>query len=420
MLAALYYWLPHLDRAQRRSPAVGAGLLAGLRRLPPHLLRHAPDRAARHAAADLHLTATTAGRLNLLSSVGGFVMAIGFALVVIDVLVQLRSAPRAARPLGGGDARMGHADPAARLRLRLAAESRKVRGRPPPGEPRAVAGAGRGLPRLHAQRLAGDAGRAHDTGAPDQVIVLPRPTYLPLSTGWPPPPRRWDAVPVLFAALAGAVRRPVRLAAMGAGLARDHGPLPVGHGLSVPPHTEVEGAPPWWALIFTLVADATLFTSLVFGTLYLWIAAPNWRAAISRSPTCWRVAIATLAVAALAARASLRALRGGARGWMASPRWRCWSCGDRGRKIGALVPPRANTRSAPPRRCCSVTWRARRHRAAVPAQQRAASSRRLGLARGPPIWPDAAVGRVHAVTGAIAVGLVLALPSLVAMIGARP
>jgi cytochrome c oxidase subunit I+III len=38
----------------------------------------------------------------------------------------------------------------------------------------------------------------------------------------------------------------------------------------------VAGAPAWWALIFTLVADGTLFTSLVFGALYLWISAPNW------------------------------------------------------------------------------------------------------------------------------------------------
>jgi len=51
------------------------------------------------------------------------------------------------------------------------------------------------------------------------------------------------------------------LAGQSAGLARDYGPLPVGHGVSVPPHTEVAGAPPWWALIFTLVADGTLFAS---------------------------------------------------------------------------------------------------------------------------------------------------------------
>src|SRR5260370_4181675 len=66
------------------------------------------------------------------------------------------------------------------------------------------------------------------------------------------------------------------LAGQSAGLASDYGPMPVGHGVSVPPHTEMAGAPPWLALICTLFADGTLFTSLVFGTLYLWISAPNW------------------------------------------------------------------------------------------------------------------------------------------------
>jgi cytochrome c oxidase subunit I+III len=69
-----------------------------------------------------------------------------------------------------------------------------------------------------------------------------------------------------------------------AGLARDYGPLPDGRGVSVPPHTEVAGAPPWLAPMFTLVADATLFTSLLFGTFCLWISAPNWPPATAPEP----------------------------------------------------------------------------------------------------------------------------------------
>ena len=53
----------------------------------------------------------------------------------------------------------------------------------------------------------------------------------------------------------------------------------------MPPHTEVAGTPPWWALVFTLIADGTLFTSLVFGTLYLWIAATALAAGGSRPHT---------------------------------------------------------------------------------------------------------------------------------------
>jgi cytochrome c oxidase subunit I+III len=96
--------------------------------------------------------------------------------------------------------------------------------------------------------------------------------------------------------------------------------MPVGRGVSVPPHTEVAEAPPWLALICTLVADGTLFTSLLFGTFYLWIAAPNWPAAVAPNPSRLLALAAAFAlvVAAVAARRSLRILAGGSQssGWM--------------------------------------------------------------------------------------------------------
>ena len=61
---------------------------------------------------------------------------------------------------------------------------------------------------------------------------------------------------------------------MGAGLKRHHGPLPISYGLSVPPHTELEAALPWWALVFALVADAQdVMAGGGSGRPYLWIAA---------------------------------------------------------------------------------------------------------------------------------------------------
>ena len=88
----------------------------------------------------------------------------------------------------------------------------------------------------------------------------------------------------------------------------------------LPPHTELAGSPPWWALIFTLIADGTLFTSLLFGTLYLWISAPNWPPAQTFTPNLGLAlgAVAALVVAATAARGSLRSIGAGgmARGWI--------------------------------------------------------------------------------------------------------
>ena len=75
-----------------------------------------------------------------------------------------------------------------------------------------------------------------------------------------------------------------------AGHARDYGPLPVGQGLSLPPHTEVASAPPWWAMIFALVADGALLTSLaVRGPLSLDLCAELAASGEAPRPTFpWR------------------------------------------------------------------------------------------------------------------------------------
>ena len=98
MLAALYYWLPLLTgrtAVHRLSvPAfwlvfVGFNLtffmmhLTGLLGMPRRIYTYHGDEGWNW--------------LNLLSSVGGFVMTIGFALVVIDLIVQLRYGRRVRR-----------------------------------------------------------------------------------------------------------------------------------------------------------------------------------------------------------------------------------------------------------------------------------------------------------------------------------
>jgi cytochrome c oxidase subunit I+III len=102
------------------------------------------------------------------------------------------------------------------------------------------------------------------SGAPEQLIVLPRATYLPLGIALA---TAGAVLAMLFQFYLLSLATALLVAglfvsgAQGAGLARDYGPMPVGHDVSLPPHTEVASAPPWWALIFTLIADGTLFTS---------------------------------------------------------------------------------------------------------------------------------------------------------------
>ena len=212
-----------------------------------------------------------------------------------------------------------------------------------------------------------------------------------------------------------------------AGLARDYDPLPVGHGVSLPIHTEMAGAPAWWALIFTFVADATLFTSLLFGTLYLWIAAPNWPAASTPQPSLVLAlaTAATLVASAAAARGSLRAL-----------------AADRapGAWIGLAALMLLGAIAAAVALIGGVTPNPREHALGATAAallgyvvlhaaigilfllsnwlRLAAgfvSTRRSLDLRLTRLWID-----YSAATGIIALGLVLALPALVAMLGARP
>src|SRR5262249_50857326 len=268
------------------------------------------------------------------------------------------------------------------------------------------------------------------SGVPEQVIILPRPTYLPLYTALATAAAVLLMLSGFYAlSLAAALLTASLfvLAGQSAGLERDYGPLPVGRGLHLPPHTEVADAPPWWSLIFALVADGTLFASLVFGTFYLWIAAPNWPGASKPDPSVGLAAlvIATLLVATAAARGSMRALANGKSmvGWTAIAMLALVIAiaGDVG-LIAAVVPhPREHALGATAAALLGyVAFHAgigllflisnllRRGAGRISARR----SLDLRLTR---LWLD-----YTAFTGAIALGLVLALPTLVAILGARP
>ena len=215
MLAALYYWLPLLTgrtAVHRLSvPAfwlvfIGFNLtfflmhLVGLLGMPRRIYTYPAD--------------VGWNGLNLLSSVGGFIMTIGFGLVVIDLLAQFRYGRRVRRdPWRATTFEWAMPIPPAPYAFAslplVGATADDIHG----GRARRVAGARRGLSRLRAQRLAGDAGRAHDlrrARAADRLAAsdLPAALHGARHRGGGAD----DAVPVLRAdARRGFVdRRPVR------------------------------------------------------------------------------------------------------------------------------------------------------------------------------------------------------------------
>ena len=69
------------------------------------------------------------------------------------------------------------------------------------------------------------------------------------------------------------------------GAKSDLGPLPVGQGETCPPHHESDDAPGSWGSLVTLIADATFFMSLLFGFAFLATVAPGWPPAAFVKPT---------------------------------------------------------------------------------------------------------------------------------------
>jgi cytochrome c oxidase subunit I+III len=432
LLAALYYWLPLLTgrtAIYRLSvPAfwlifIGFNLtfflmhLVGLLGMPRRIYTYPGNEGWVW--------------LNLLSSVGGFIMTIGIGVVVIDLIAQLRYGSRVPRdPWKAATLEWAMPIPPAPYAF-ASIPSVDIRAdRIAPGELAPSLARGEGYLGFARNGWQETLGVQMTSGEPEQLILLPRPTYLPLFIALA---TAAAVLAMLFKfywlslAMTVVTAGLFVLSGQSAGLSRDYGLLPVGRGLNLPPHTEVAGAPAWWALIFTLVADGTLFTSLVFGTLYLWISAPNWPpAAVSEANLLVALAsIAALFVAGVGARRSLRSLVSGRtpHGWIGLTTVSLLAA------IAAIVTMIGHIVPHPVEHALGATSAAllgyvalhaaigllfllsnlMRITAGFVSQKRHTD---LRLTR---LWIDYTL-----VTGIIAVGLVSALPALVDVLGVRP
>ncbi|SFN46538.1 cytochrome c oxidase subunit I [Variovorax sp. OV329] len=432
MLAALYYWLPLLTgrTAVERLSVLAFWLifmgfnltffmmhLTGLMGMPRRVFSYRGDEGWNW--------------LNLLSSVGSFVMTIGFGLLIIDLVVQLRHGRRVRRdPWGGTTFEWAMKMPPASYAFASIPHVGPQTDAAPMGEVALSLARGEGYLGSTRHGWQETLGVHVTSGKPEQLIVLPNPTYLPLVTALVT-----CGVVLGFLIKAYWVSLGLALLTFGlfvfagrhAGLPRDHGPLPVGLGVSVPPHTEAASPPAWLALICALMANGTLFSSLVFGTFYLWLAGADWQKMQAPSPSLLAAlgTLACLLVAAAASRGSLKAVTGGgkASGWMA---------------LGALALVAAATGAI--QMILGVTPHPRTHALGATASvllgyvalhagagllflasnfQRVRngyiSRRRFTDLRLTRLWLDYTL-----VTAVIAVGLVLSLPALVGVLGVRP
>ncbi|SNR26372.1 cytochrome c oxidase subunit I [Paracoccus sediminis] len=269
MMAAAYYWLPHMcgrQPVQHLSHAAFWTVFGGfnLTFLGMHLTGLLGMTRRLYSYDDPAWEV-----LNFISSMGGFVTTIGFALLALDLILLVMFGKRARRdPWGAGTLEWATPMPppsyafAAIPVLEDAPDGRRI-------------AAGQGLlavPRGQLETLGVDP----LTGAPQQIVVLPASTFLPL----------WTAVAtggIYLSLLAKTYLLVPPLALVVVVLflrwTRSTPPaqvLDAGRGIRLPNQSASGAAPSLWAMRFVIAGDATAFASLLFGAGFLAISAPGW------------------------------------------------------------------------------------------------------------------------------------------------
>ena len=281
MLAALYYWLPHFtgrSSVYRLSVPAFWLILVGFNLT--FFLMHLTGLMGMPRRISTYPSNWGWDWLNLLSSFGGFIMTMGFALVLIDIIMQFRfglPAPRNPWKARTLEWATPTPPPAYNFAALPSIATRADDLDPERLGPTLAAGEGYlGFARENRQETLGV---DMMTGQPDQVIILPQRSFLPLWTAL--------ATGVFFLGLLFKVYWIVPIAALAViglflvwprelGAQSDVGPITIGEDTAVPADGEVVNNVTWWASMFAIAVDTTLYASLLFGGLYLAVVAPGW------------------------------------------------------------------------------------------------------------------------------------------------
>ncbi|MEX1214480.1 cytochrome c oxidase subunit I [Saccharospirillum sp.] len=296
LMAGLYYWLP-LVSGRMPSQRIGQWgfWLTFIGFNITFLLMHLTGLLGMPRRIYTYEAGLGWDWLNLLSSVGGFIMAAGVALVLLDLLMHYHFGRKASR-------NPWHADtlewvleqppaPYNFVSLPRIQSRHPVWDNPELGE-RLQAGEGSLASIEHGRRETW--GTDAVTGEPSEICQLPTNSWLPLLAagtlallcislllGW----YLLALVCVVLAALP---------------LFRwswENGGHPTAAPLTQEPPGEcllesrTTDGPGRWGMIITLLADGTLYLSLLFGWFYLWTASPQWSAPDAGPLSIWGLAL---------------------------------------------------------------------------------------------------------------------------------
>ncbi len=319
MLAAAYYWLPHVSgRMTLHKLSVPAFWLIFVGFNMTFFMMHVTGLRGMPRRVHTYPSGVGWDWLNLLSSIGGFVMTMGFALVVIDVILHFRYGTAFKRnPWGARTLEWAQPNPPPSYNFASQTSIDRRADTLDPEEIGPKLAAGEGYLGFTRNGWMETLGVDMTTGRPDQTIILPKQTFLPF---WTAATLGTFVLCVLFkfywlslVPLGGVLALALAWTRT-SGLTHDHGEIDVGHDLALPPHYEADGPPSWWAMVFLLASNATLYASLIFAVFFLWLVAPGWPPAelVATGVTLPALTLLSVVAAALLARMAVRANAKGA------------------------------------------------------------------------------------------------------------
>ncbi|KON80650.1 cytochrome c oxidase subunit I [Azoarcus sp. PA01] len=282
LVAAVYYWLPHFSG---RMPSANLGrwgfwlVFVGFN--VTFLVMHWTGLLGMPRRAYTYAPGLGWDVPNLVSSIGSFVMAIGIAAVLVDVLLHFRFGVRAAP-------NPWHADtlewatrlpPAAYNFISLPTVDSRYPLWDRPELAKKMARGEEGLAAIaHGRRETW--GTDAVTGEVREIIHLPGNTWLPFAIAL-----------VLSAVCIGLLVKAYAVAGFASFVAailvlrwswengaRAAGGTAVPGSAGDPPlHWRTHDGPGRWGMSVTLLADGALYAALLFGWFYLWTVAPQWQ-----------------------------------------------------------------------------------------------------------------------------------------------
>jgi cytochrome c oxidase subunit I+III len=296
LLAGIYYWLPHFSG---RMPSERLGKLGFWLTFVgfngTFLIMHWTGLIGMPRRVYTYESGLGWDLPNLVSSMFSFVMAFGLATTLLDWVMHFRYGRRAElNPWQADTLEWASGTPPRSYNF---ASQPALATRHPlwdhPGLPQSIAEGRHALPQAtHGRRET--LGSDPVTGEVREVIHLPGASWWPLAAGGLLAALciclllKHYQVAVGFALMAAGVllrwswENGTR---MGAGSC-DAADLPAGLKL----HWRTFDGPGLWGMGLTMLADAALYLSLIFGWFYLWTASPNWQPPASSPIGSWPLA----------------------------------------------------------------------------------------------------------------------------------